>query len=650
MPQIGTYDGQSNETFSFADLSGNFIEFDGGLLPSDFVSWVQTGGNVVATTRFGTTITITGTTLAALTDANFTWDDNPGFLDDFSSPYTPSPGGALIGGDFGDALTFTGGSGFAQGGGFGDTISLTGTTFYAQGNTGNDIISTTGAGISGSSTLRGGADNDTFTVAFTGGASQVSGDLGDDTISVSAIGAATSVTVNGLNESGTQGQVDGSDAIAISGDGIVLVNANGGQDTIDATGFTGSGEIRGGAQADLISANVAVGKSVVLRGDLGVDTIAAIVDGTAQIFGGNRDQGAADGGDVIVVAGGDGDAIINGQLGDDSVDIQNGFTGDGIFRGGADDDLISVDGAGGAAAAVDQDFLIQGDLGNDSVVVDAGTGDEVDVTTALGDDSIDVTVTGTADADIDAGAGNDTVVVSGAGTQSIDVTAGDGNDSVDLGGLTAASSNVQAGDGDDTVAGGQLADSITGGAGNDLLTGGAGNDTLSGGQGIDILGGGGGTDQLFGGASTDEFHFNTTASADFVRDFVTTEDVISFLDGTGTVEFVNSGNSATRGASDLNANDYVAAADAAAYTAINRATDFVATIGTAVATTAAIDALSSSGTADAYFLVFNDETDRGEIWYDLGGVTDATQIATLENITTFAQFSQIGLDNLDVYS
>ena len=168
------------------------------------------------------------------------------------------------------------------------------------------------------------------------------------------------------------------------------------------------------------------------------------------------------------LTGADGDDILTGDGGDDSVTGADG--GDLLGGRGGDDTLDGGDG---------NDWLHGGD-GNDTLAGDAGNDD------LHGED------------------GNDSL----SGGLGYDTLAGDsGNDSLDAG---AGDDSLIGGDGDDTLSGGDGNDAVTGGLGGDLAAGDAGSDTIDGNDGNDTLWGedstGGddhSTDFLTGGAGDD---------------------------------------------------------------------------------------------------------------------------------------------------
>lgn len=192
--------------------------------------------------------------------------------------------------------------------------------------------------------------------------------------------------------------------------------------------------------------------------------------------------------------------------------------------------------AGDTTVLTDMDDTFEAGLGNDRVFG------------LMGDDTI-------------SGGGDDDILTGNKGDDTLSGDEGDdrlrGKDGDDM---------LMGGDGDDVLIGHKGADSLFGDAGddvlrgfkgNDLLVGGDGQDLLVGNKGRDIFGGLAGDDILRGGQGRDEFHFDAGTGTDRILDFMQGEDVISFLDNGGAVDFANSAEDASvRGDSDLALADF----------------------------------------------------------------------------------------------
>ena len=247
---------------------------------------------------------------------------------------------------------------------------------------------------------------------------------------------------------------DGFADIVSSADGADVNGAWSGTTHIFFGGnFTGSVDIMGTPQADILSGGAADERIYGLQGD---DTISGgggndhIVGarGNDTIFGGSGADRITGGAGLDFVDGGPGDDAIDGGAGADTL---WGGTGNDAIAGGAGNDTI--DGKDGSDT-------IDGGAGND--IIDGGAGNDI----------------------IDGGAGADTLR---GGADDDTITGGGGNDWID------------GEDGSDT---------IDGGAGNDVIDGGAGDDLIDGAEGNDVLRGGDGNDTLDGNAGIDTVRYD----------------------------------------------------------------------------------------------------------------------------------------------
>lgn len=427
----------------------------------------------------------------------------------------------LQGGD-GNDMVIGGGSNDILDGGLGNDRLF--------GQAGDDILT----GGSGNDSLNGGADNDRVVETINGNATvtntRITGGNGTDTLTQVEELELTGNSGNNLLDASayTLGAVsltggDGNDTLAggalfgdvlDGGDGIDLVKANvagtvtlsdadlvasgltdvlfnieaasltgsASDDDIDATNFSGSATIVGGAGNDTITG--AAGASL-LNGNNGNDVISGQAENDSLLGGTGNDT----------LDGGDGDDRVNGNDGDDSIDGGLGndtMTGDGgkdTMTGGDGDDKID------AGAANDTVF---GESGADNILGGAGL-DSIE-----GGDGDD-TLNGNADNDrIEGGEGNDQVF-GGAGS---DVLLGEnGDDSLNSqsGNDTMIGGNGGDDDGNDTLTGGAGNELMFGGDGNDSMNGGAGNDTIIGDDGDDTILGGAGNDLCLGGLGGDDY-------------------------------------------------------------------------------------------------------------------------------------------------
>ncbi len=378
------------------------------------------------------------------------------------------------------------------------------------GNDGNNSLDASAYTL-GAVTLNGGKGNDTLA----GGA--IFGDVldgGDDIDLVKANVAGTvTLTDTALTSSGIIDSLTGIELASLTGSAAA--------DDINASAFTGSVSVTGGAGNDVIIG--AVGASL-LNGNNGNDTITGQANNDSILGGAGNDS--LDGGDgADRVNGQDGQDTVNGGTGNDTltgdggVDVINGGDGDDSILGGAGNDTLSGDGGNDTVTGDDGNDsinggngadLLNGNAGNDRIV---GGADDDSIYGGGGNDVlIGDNEDGTGDGNdlIDGGAGNDTIIGGGGddnlnGEQGNDlIFGGNGND-------TLAGS-----DGNDTLLGDDGDDSILGGTGNDLCLGGlGGDDTINGGTGKDTVGGGGDQDVIYD--SNKERIDNATHDAFYVQ-------------------------------------------------------------------------------------------------------------------------------------
>lgn len=274
------------------------------------------------------------------------------------------------------------------------------------------------------------------------------------------------------------GEVQGERIVAGTGGGALSGTI--GRDTL--IGSSRADTINGLESSDMIQGG---GGNDVIFGDRGNDTISGD-DGDDSLIGGegaNRMNGG-NGNDTLI--------------GDEDVDVLNGASGaDSLVGNGGDDRLLGDVGRdtllGGAGNdnlnGGNDDDRLSGGEGND--VLSGGAGND----TLFGDAGND-TLRGDAGNDrIDGGAGVN-LLSGGAGADTL--LGGSGNDSL-YGGMETGTPEDLA----DSLSGGGGNDVLWGGAGNDTLRGGSHNDTLRGGSGADLLDGGDGDDWLFGESGND---------------------------------------------------------------------------------------------------------------------------------------------------
>ena len=270
--------------------------------------------------------------------------------------------------------------------------------------------------------------------------------------------------------------------------------------TVPSTTFT----INGGDAADSItiaSLDSSFVGEIVVNGNAGDDSIDVSEVGLSTSLSGGL-------GDDILIGGAAAD-FLNGGAGDDTAagnegnDTINGGSGRDMLDGGAGDDTVSGQGGSGdvltGGSGNDQ---VNGGAGIDTIFETADVNFTLTATSLAGNGSDTLTsierailVGGDSDNLID------TSMFTGTGIEGVLLLGGSGND-VLIGSPHIDQLNGSAGD--DTLLGANSRDTLRGGSGRDVLNGGGGNDLVvgQGGSG-DVLTGGSGDDTLNGGAGTD---------------------------------------------------------------------------------------------------------------------------------------------------
>jgi Ca2+-binding RTX toxin-like protein len=344
------------------------------------------------------------------------------------------------------------------------------------------------------------------TSTFEGGKLTVTSDDAADTITLGV--ANGQITAPGVNNVPNDGSVS------------LVVNANGGNDTINASApsFAGSPEINGGDGDDTITGSAAAD---TIDGGLGNDRITA--------FKGNETIHGGAGNDVIIWNNGDGDDTNEGDAGVDETLIVEGTADDGntITQEGTTTRFERTSGAGGFkvfSTNTMEKLSLQSFSGADSVTtgpgvpigmsIDAGPGNDA-ISTGDGPDRI---LGDRGDDTLNGGGGDDTLVwTNGDGNDVMNGDAGfdviendlgnapdesklrmengrvryervNGAFSLSIGSAELMQLNTFGGN-DSLVATPDVALNldVNGGSGNDSLNGASGNDRLDGGDGDDVL-------------------------------------------------------------------------------------------------------------------------------------------------------------------
>ena len=395
----------------------------------------------------------------------------------------------LTGGDGDDTLNGSSGNDFLTGGDGNDTLA--GGSGYDTLRESGDVdftlksclligLGTDSLGTIERAVITGGSQDNNFTVGgWTGEAKFNGGPAGVDRIT------STRNADFWLSD----------DSLAVSKDGdrheFVLVsieratlNGGNGNNTIDASRFTGNALLRGGYGNDTL---IGGSGNDDLRGNSGKDALNG-GPGNDVLWGGADD-------DVLI--GGHGDDTLTGAGGYDTL----------RERGNVDFTLKACQLAGNGTdllGSLERAVLTGGD-GDNNFTVGGWTGEALFDGGFKGADR----VTSTRNADFRLN--DDLLIVSWNGTstpfnltgiEQAFLTGGIGDNVIDASEFSGMVT-LYGGSGDDKLLGGAGNDSIYGSQGADTLIGGNGNDSLLGGQQDDILSGGGGNDTLIGSAGSD---------------------------------------------------------------------------------------------------------------------------------------------------
>jgi Ca2+-binding RTX toxin-like protein len=409
-----------------------------------------------------------------------------------------------------------------------------------------------------SAELFGGAGNDVLTGGS--GTDQVFGQAGNDTLLGKGngdllFGGTENDTITGGDADDQAFGQSGNDRMIWNpGDDTDLNEGGEGTDTVEVNGGNGAEQFSTTANGTRVrfdrlnpapfSIDIGTSEKLVLNANGGDDSVsatgnlAALIGVTADGGAGNDSLLGTNGADVLL--GGDGNDFVDGQQGNDTALLGAGNDtfqwdpGDGsdVIEGQDGTDAMTFNGAnisenfdvsanGGRVrffrdiAAITMDLndvetvAVRALGGTDRVTVNDLSGtDVVNVSAALaatagGDDAAadNVVVNGTNGSDIVSVVGSGPnaqvtglaarVAVSGAvaGSDRVTVNALDGDDVVDASGLAADSALLTAdgGVGDDVLIGGNGGDTLLGGVGDDVLLGGPGNDVLDGGPGDNVV-------------------------------------------------------------------------------------------------------------------------------------------------------------------
>jgi Ca2+-binding RTX toxin-like protein len=404
----------------------------------------------------------------------------------------------------------------------------------------------TGVSITGAA-----GEIDTLTLDYSLGffsvpVSFIGGSGGPDRVVVSA---DVNFTLSAASLTSSQGS-----AVTLSGVEEAELTGGGGNNTINASGFSGSTTLSGGGGDDTLSGGSGIDS---ILGGAGADTINSLTGGNDRINGGvGNDTYVLVPGSTITVIDDGGDETVNlNSISRGGVTATVGATSTTDFETGNPTSGVSITatvatligtnladtftaanttaatlvqtlvGGAGNDTFTDQStanllHFVGGALaglamtggGNDTYVLDPGS--TITVVEDGGDDTIDLSTSrSTSGATVTLRDADGSVTVAGGsasitgtikniiGTAFNDSITGNSEDNLLLGG--GGNDQIDGGGGNDTIEGGGGDDSLVGGDGRDTALGGDGRDTLGGGLGNDSLDGGAGSDSLLGGGGND---------------------------------------------------------------------------------------------------------------------------------------------------
>lgn len=166
-------------------------------------------------------------------------------------------------------------------------------------------------------------------------------------------------------------------------------------------------------------------------------------------------------------------------------------------------------------------------------------------------------------------------------------------------------------------------------------------DTIIGGSGDDIFYGMSGNDMLTGNGGSDQFRFfeSNTNNTDMILDFVAGEDKV----GLEIFDFTNT--TASSAGQTLSTEDYVE--NVTSVSGLNNSENHKVVELQLAASQTQISTNETTGAIEAYVVVFNSTSGKGELWYDANWSTASgrTQTAEFSNITDLASLT--GLSNTD---
>lgn len=429
----------------------------------------------------------------------------------------------VTGGNAADTLTGNSLNNTLNGGSGNDILSGGAGNDTLNGGTGTDTVVQT---ADGSQTLTNalltGQGNDALNsienAVLTGGA-------GDDTINASAFTGTT--TLNGLG---------GNDTLT-GGSGVDIINGGDGDDTLN--GNAGNDTLNGGNGTDTVVQTVNASQTltdVSLTGN-GTNALSSIEIAILTAGAGNNTLNASAFTGIAMLYGLDGNDTLTGGSGNDVLDGGNGNdtlsgnAGNDTLAGGAGTDSLTG-GTGNDTYLFDTNAA----LGTDTITEAAAGGiDTLDFTGSSNDVNVNLNTAGAQVVNA-----NLTLNMTAASVSQIEnLTGGDANDLL-VG--NALDNTLSGGAGDDTLTGNAGNDTLNGGDGNDTININGGADIVDGGSGDDILnfsGNGDGTSAT-GGTGSNIFCFLTGVVGHYLLTSQGTDTLDFSAFGTGITLDLNS--------------------------------------------------------------------------------------------------------------
>ncbi|MHB1557348.1 MAG: beta strand repeat-containing protein, partial [Isosphaeraceae bacterium] len=310
----------------------------------------------------------------------------------------------------------------------------------------------------------------------------------------------------------------------LSGSGQVIVQVQGSNDVVNASGDPNPIQLVAGAPNETLIAGS--GNDLLVAGSGANSLVGGSGNDTLVSSGGNDTLVGGTGNDVFRINPG-ADPLVVGSSGSNTLDFSGATVPISINLGlnnaqpqAVDpyNDIVALQGSfdqyigsplGNNVIANSQNDIIYGGSGNNTIT--AGSGSD----TIVGGTGNDIIYGGSGNATITGGGGNDSIIggtgndiIYGGTTSSSlgggggydSITGGTGNDIIYAG---SGSNTITGGGGNDIIYAGSGSNTITGGGGNDIIYAGSGSTTITGGGGNDIIYGGSGSATITGGTGND---------------------------------------------------------------------------------------------------------------------------------------------------